>query len=590
MTDTIINSFDVWTDAQGVKSRIRVKSVENISLDGIARLRGVILKLAVSGKLVRQDTKDEPADILLEKIAEEKKKLIEEGKIKRYKELPEIEIDVLPFDIPHNWAWVRFGELTIRIGSGSTPRGGKSAYIKSGTPFLRSQNILNDGLNLSDVAYISNETHEKMSNTKVYPKDILLNITGGSLGRCTIFPKDYKEANVSQHVSIIRLINEDFRFFIHLFLLSPHGQNLIWGRQVGANREGLSKKVLELFEIPIPPLKEQNRIVAKVEELMTLCDKLEQEKETNLKTHQILVKTILETLTQAKDADELQTAWQRMSTHFDTLFCTEDSIEQLKQTILQLGVMGKLVKQDPDDESADDLFEKIAKEKERLIEEGKIKKQKPLNELEDKFKPFELPKSWKWINFGEISQFINGDRSKNYPNKSEYQKNGIAWINTGHIKTDGTLSTSSMNYISEEKFDSLRSGKIQKGDLVYCLRGATFGKTAFVEPYEEGAIASSLMIIRPLISELGKFIYLYLSSPMAKQQLFRFDNGSAQPNLSANSVRHYAFPVAPLKEQKRIVIKIKELFSICDLLSERINESQNLKNILSKVIIEKTIL
>jgi len=172
------------------------------------------------------------------------------------------------------WEFTRFGNISNRMGSGSTPRGGKNAYTQEGISFLRSQNILNGELKLNDVAFIPPETHEKMSNTKVIPHDILLNITGGSLGRSTIYPDGIGESNVSQHVSIIRLTELKTRFFIHYCVLSPYIQHLIWGRQVGMAREGLSKKVLELFEIPVPPLEEQHRIVKKVDNLLTLCDNL----------------------------------------------------------------------------------------------------------------------------------------------------------------------------------------------------------------------------------------------------------------------------------------------------------------------------
>ncbi len=216
----------------------------------------------------------EPASVLLEKIAKEKAQLIKEGKIKKQKPLPEISEDEKPFDLPEGWEFVRLGNIVNRIGSGSTPRGGKSAYVESGTPFLRSQNVWNHGLELNDVAYISEETHQKMSNTVVMPNDILLNITGASLGRCAVYPDGLAEANVSQHVTIIRPTDSATRFYLHLCILSPYTQELVWGRQVGMAREGLSKKVLELFEIPCPPLAEQHRIVAKVNELMELCDML----------------------------------------------------------------------------------------------------------------------------------------------------------------------------------------------------------------------------------------------------------------------------------------------------------------------------
>ena len=158
----------------------------------------------------------------MEKIAKEKARLIKEGKIKKEKPLPEISEDEKPFELPNGWAFTRLGNISNRIGSGSTPRGGKNTYEKHGIPFLRSQNIWNNGLELTDVAHISEKTHQKMSNTVVIPNDILLNITGASLGRCTIYPDGLGEANVSQHVTIIRPTSSKTKNFLHLCILSPY--------------------------------------------------------------------------------------------------------------------------------------------------------------------------------------------------------------------------------------------------------------------------------------------------------------------------------------------------------------------------------
>ncbi|MBT0094065.1 restriction endonuclease subunit S [Vibrio alginolyticus] len=587
MNKLITEHIDIWTSAVKTRSTSGRGSSKKLELYGVKKLRELILELAVRGKLVPQDPSDEPASVLLERIAEEKKRLVKDKLIPRTKGLPPINEDEIPIDLPNGWTVVRLGELTSKLGSGSTPRGGKNAYTSEGIPFLRSQNVRNEGIKLDDIAYISEEIHQKMENTKVLPGDVLLNITGASLGRSTIFPSNLVEANVSQHVTIIRLIESQMNQFIHLGILSPLVQQLVWGRQVGMAIEGLSKKVLEMFEFPIPPIAEQHRIVAKVDELMALCDQLEQQTETSIEAHQVLVTTLLDTLTNSADADELIQNWARISEHFDTLFTTEESIDQLKQTILQLAVMGKLVPQDPSDEPAAELLKRIAEEKAQLVKEKKIKKQKALPPIAEDEKPFELPSGWEWCKFGELSQFINGDRGKNYPNKNEYVSDGIPWINTGHIQPDGTLTTSDMNFITEEKFDSLRSGKIIPDDLVYCLRGATFGKTAFVKPYVHGAIASSLMIIRLFDNKMNGFVYRYLTSAFGRSQIFRFDNGSAQPNLSANSVGLYAFPCPPLEEQKRIVAKINELFEVCEQLQARIADAKSILLDLTDAIVEQ---
>ena len=254
--------------------------------------------------------------------------------------------------------------------------------------------------------------------------------------------------------------------------------------------------------------------------------------------------------------------------YFTTAFAAPDGIKRLRELILTLAMRGKLVPQNPNDQPASALLKEIDEEKKQLIKEKKIKKRKPLPEITLEEIPFNLPKSWEWIRLGNIAEFINGDRGKNYPNKNEYVPIGIPWINTGHIEPNGSLTQSRMNFIAREKFDSLRSGKIQSGDLVYCLRGATFGKTAIVDPYTEGAIASSLMIIRPFSLFFNHYLYKYLISPVGRSQIFRFDNGSAQPNLSANSVRLYVFPIPPLPEQRRIVEKVDRLMEQVDHLEK----------------------
>jgi type I restriction enzyme S subunit len=167
---------------------------------------------------------------------------------------------------------------------------------------------------------------------------------------------------------------------------------------------------------------------------------------------------------------------------------------------------------------------------------------------------------------GNVSEFINGDRGKNYPNKVEYVQEGVPWINTGHIEPDGSLSLRWMHYITREKFDSLRSGKVRPGDLVYCLRGATLGKTAIITQFDEGAVASSLVIIRPSTELDSRFAYWFLISPLGREQIFRFDNGSAQPNLSANSVKKYWIPFPSLAEQRRIVAELDALQAEVDAL------------------------
>ena len=265
--------------------------------DAIPRLRRFILDLAVRGKLVEQNPKDEPAEELVKWIAAEKKRLVKAGEIKKSR--PRLPVsDETPFNLPDGWAWSTVGEICSKTGSGSTPRGGKNTYKEEGIVFLRSQNVYDDGLHLHDVAYIDAVTHAKMSGTAVRPGDLLLNITGGSMGRCCRVPDDFDEANVSQHVAIIRIAVHGLQDFVHRLILSPYFQSFIFGEQTGAGRGGLPKNRMDLIPLAIPPLAEQRRIVAKVDELMAVSDRLEVGLARGEETRGRLVEAVLcETLT-----------------------------------------------------------------------------------------------------------------------------------------------------------------------------------------------------------------------------------------------------------------------------------------------------
>ena len=250
--------------------------------EDVGQLRDLIRDLAVHGLLVNQSEADEPINNWLTNVTATKAALAKQKLIAKQTAMAALSDDEHPFSLPKGWAFVRLGQITNKIGSGSTPRGGKEVYVKKGVPFLRSQNVWNDGLYLDDIACITTEEHERMSGTAVLGNDVLLNITGASLGRCTLVPSEFGEANVSQHVTIIRLTDPQVCEYLHICILSPYTQSMIWERQVGMAREGLSKKVLEQFEIPLPPIAEQHRIVAQVKELMRFCDVMERQLKRSL--------------------------------------------------------------------------------------------------------------------------------------------------------------------------------------------------------------------------------------------------------------------------------------------------------------------
>ena len=320
------------------------------------KLRQKILDLAIHGKLVPQDPNDEPASVLLERIRAEKERLIKEEKIKRSRksaktsDTPHYEQD-MPFEVPKGWVWTTLEEITSKIGSGSTPKG--SNYSEEGIPFFRSQNVYNEGLVYEDIKFISDATHQLMIGTEVHSKDLLLNITGGSLGRCAIVPADFQIGNVSQHVCIIRSILV-LSSYVHTFILSPFFKKTM--NITGSGREGLPKYNLEKMFLPIPPLKEQERIIKEIEHWFTFIDTIEQSK-VNLQT----------------------------------------AIKQTKSKILDLAIHGKLVPQDPSDEPALELLKRI--------------NPKAQITCDNEHYP-QLPKGWSITSMQEVCGLFDGERQE----------------------------------------------------------------------------------------------------------------------------------------------------------------------------------
>lgn len=227
----------------------------------LAVLKGKIIDAGIRGKLTEQLPEDGDAETLYAEILDHKAQLIKEGKIKKEKPLPGISVDEIPFEIPKNWKWVRLGDISSKISSGNTPAGGKKsdAYVDEGYCFFREQNIYDDGIHEEGMVYISEELLNTRTNSIVLPKDILLNITGGSIGRCAIVPDDFSRGSINQHILIVRMVDERLRHYIHHCLCSPFMQKYIKGNAVG-DKDGFSGGRCKNMLIPLPPVSEQERI------------------------------------------------------------------------------------------------------------------------------------------------------------------------------------------------------------------------------------------------------------------------------------------------------------------------------------------
>ena len=447
--------------------------------------------------------------------------------------------DEVPFEIPESWEWVRLSKIVYNRGQMTPAK--DFCYIDIGSIDNKNQKLsIEENIVTADKA-------PSRARKIVTIGDILYSTVRPYLHNMCIIDRSFSHTPIASTGFAVLTCHSGFlNEFLFYYLMSPDFDTYANNTD---NAKGVAYPAIndnKLYQalIPVPPKAEQERIVKKLKDVLPY------------------VVTYGVKYSEAKSLNNGFT-------------------NKLKKSILQEAVQGKLVSQEPTDEPASVLLERIHAEKERLIQEGKIKRDKhesvifrrdnshyeKLDGIErciDDEIPFEIPESWEWVRFYNIASFQNGDRSKNYPNRNEYVSNGVAWINTGHITSDGFLNVNTMNYITEEKYNSLSNGHIQKGDLVYCLRGATFGKVARIEPFSKGAIASSLMIIRPFDVSLRNYIYWYLRSPIAYIELHKYSNGSAQPNLAAKDVGKYLVPIPPLDEQIRIINESIRLLAIIE--------------------------
>ena len=543
---------------------------------GIAKLRELILTLAVQGKLVPQNPADEPAGVLLKKIRAEKDRLVAEGKIKRDKPLAGIAEEEKPFALPQGWEWVRLSALLQKIGAGSTPLGGREVYVPSGVKFLRSQNVWDEGLRLDGVAFIKPETHAKMAGTVVVANDLLFNITGASIGRCAVVPSDFDEANVSQHVTIIRAVLPELNAFLHKVLVSRHVQQTVMDVQVGVSREGLSIAKLGQFLIPVPPLAEQSRIVTRVEDLMRLCDALEAKGRLGAAQHAQLVSTLLGTLTASATPDELAANWQRVAEHFDLLLDRPAAIDALEQTLLQLAVRGLLVPQDPQDEPASTLLARIRTEKDHLIAEGKIKRDKPLPPITDEEKPFGLPVGWEWVRVATAFDTTSGST---FNPELEKETGTYMYVKVGDMNLPGNEVeiTTSSRFVDPGERDL--KALIPSGSIIFPKRGgaiATNKKRVVSKPI---FVDLNTMALTPCLIPT-EYALLWLMTV----DLASLNTGTSVPQINHKDIDPLPFPLPPFAEQSRIVTRVTALRRLCTDLRQRLAERQSVQARLAEAL------
>ncbi|AUU33210.1 restriction endonuclease subunit S [Shigella flexneri] len=521
----IVDHMETWTSALQTRSTAGRGSSGKIDLYGIKKLRELILELAVRGKLVPQDPNDEPASDLLKRIAAEKAELVKQGKIKKQKPLPEISEEEKPFELPEGWEWVHLPDIYCSISESSRKIKSSEILPEGKYPVIEQSQEFISG-------YCNNECLLIKLNNPV--------IVFGDHTRNIIFI-DFDFVVGADGVKILSpiLICERFFFWqLRSFKLDVRG----YARHF---------KVLNSCLFALPPIAEQERIVEKVSSLMSLCDQLEQQSLTSLDAHQQLVETLLGTLTDSQNTAELAENWARISEHFDTLFTTEASVDALKQTILQLAVMGKLVPQDPNDEPASELLKRIAQEKAQLVKEGKIKKQKPLPPISDEEKPFELPEGWEWCRIGNIvnikSELVS---PKDYLNLYQVAPD-IIEKGTGRVISKRTVKESGVKG---------PNSRFYKGQIVYSKIRPSLSKV-FLAEYN-GLCSADMYPLDCYINP--NYLLKYILSIPFLMQVKKAENRIKMPKLNSDSFYNIIVAIPPYNEQQAIFDKINSIEAVCN--------------------------
>lgn len=567
----ITDHIDIWSSALQTRSAAGRGSNGKIDLYGIKKLRELILELAVRGKLVPQDPNDEPASELLKRIAAEKAELVKQGKIKKQKPLPEISEDEKPFELPVGWEWVRLGDLGL-IGSSS--RVHQQDWKPDGIPFYRAREIVTLAKygEVNNDLFISPELFESLCLNGLSPETNDIMLTGvGTIGVPYIVkPYDkfyFKDASVL----IFKNTHAIYSEYLNKIFTSKYWKDEIHKYSMGTTVHTLT--ISRANEVLIPFASEQDQIglVSKIDELMLLCDQLEQQSLSSLDAHQQLVETLLATLTDSQNTKELSDNWVRISQHFDTLFTTEASIDALKQTILQLAVMGKLVPQDPNYEPASELLKRIEQEKAQLVKEGKIKKQKPLPPVSDEEKPFELPVGWEWCRISDIAMFTTSG-SRDWA--KYYSEKGALFVTMGNLsKYSYDLRMDNLRYVTPPvEGEGLRT-KLEPFDLVISITGDVGNLGLIPEGLGEAYINQHTCLLRLIPICHNYYFPEFMRSPMAKLQ-FNTPQRGIKNSFRLSDVEEIYLPLPPLEEQHRIADKVNEYLLICSHLKSCLQSAQ----------------
>ena len=492
-------------------------------------LKNSILQLAIQGKLVEQRPEEGTAEELYNRLKAEKASGIKKGLWGKSKSLTEIEDGEILFEIPDSWRWIKIGEIASVVTKGTTPRGGNVSYLDEGIGFLRAENVAGlDKIDKTNLKCVDIDTHVGfLKRSIIHANDILITIAG-TLGRTALVRETDLPLNANQAVSIVRLVNtQDISLLFFIYALNSTAiQRYLTGQKKITAIPNLTLEIIENCLIPLPPLAEQKRIVAKIEELLPLIERYEK-------------------------------AWSRLE-DFNKRFPGD-----MQKSILQMAIQGKLVEQRPEEGTGEELYRQIQAEKQALIKAGKIKKEMPLPEITENEIPFEIPESWKWVRLVELGSFSSGKTPT--MGEAKYWNNGtVEWFTSKDMKR---------KYLdeSEMKITELAAEEMTKypaGTLLMVVRSGILKRMLpLCILTRESTINQDIKAYRLFDSSISEYVYYMLKGlethilenyrkQVTTVDSLKFDEFS----------REMLVPLPPLAEQKRIVARLEELLPLCERL------------------------
>jgi type I restriction enzyme S subunit len=518
----------------------------------VARMRQLILTLAIQGKLVPQDPEDESAQELISRVISEKLRLVQSKEIKDESHINAIADDEV-FGIPSNWVWCRAGALSKPISSGSTPEQ-HVFHPSEGIPYLKVYNIQNQKVDFEyKPQFITISYHrEKMKRSRLVPGDVVMNIVGPPLGKVAIIPDRFPEWNCNQAISFFRPVFPELAPWIYTFL--KEGSFLRNIQLIGtAGQDNISVTKCKFIPIAIPPLAEQKRIVAKVDELLGLCDALESQQQERELRKSVLVRSSLSRFAESPTPENL-----------GYLFHKSYDIppSELRKSILTLAVQGKLVPQDPNDEPASSILEATQSFFKRLVAEKKLSEPKPLPRIDDQEEPFSLPLGWEWCRLGHVIRISSGD--------------GL----TANDMVDGPFPVFGGNGVNGYH----NQGNVSKRTLVIGRVGFYCGSIHITPAKAWVTDNAFITTFNDEHLDLDFLRWLLKATDLRKR-----DNATAQPVISGAKIYPTILGLPPLAEQRRIVAKVDQLMALVDELERQQDESRKkASNFLDAIVQEMT--